>query len=53
VKYTRRRSLIYDTGWYGEKVDTVRPEAIGVRANADRDGRDGRDGRVREDNFTG
>jgi hypothetical protein len=28
LNYTRRRSVIPDTGWYGGAVDTVRPEAI-------------------------
>src|SRR5262249_44105547 len=33
LNHTRRRSVIPDTGWYGEAVDTVRPEAIGVRSH--------------------
>src|SRR5215467_1562983 len=30
--HTRRRSVIPDTAWHGEAVDTVRPETIGVRS---------------------
>jgi hypothetical protein len=32
LNYIGRRYVIPDTGWYGEAVDTVRPEAIGVRS---------------------
>src|SRR5215831_13425356 len=32
LNHTRRRSVIPDTAWHAETVDTVRPETIGVRS---------------------